>query len=423
MNEITVNCKNIKQWDWGNTMAQGNRADSIDSNYKIETEKSNDGEGVVHIKKFQQAEEKQTLELSAFEQVMKQMNIADRNDFDDKYTQLWNAASDNQEMLSVIICEIDFFHEYHENYGHQASSFMLLVIALALKTTCEEHDAFLARYKGNEFGILIKGNDASVAADVAEKLRLSVEKSRTEHKYSTVSDVVTLSIGLASVFPTSMQVEMNHTSSALYEAKVSGHNQVSSYLNESTVERNQIVAQSQVEAPKETESDFGLMMQEMGIHNKPSFDGYFDNVWKEATRDQELLSLLICELDFFSEYAEHYGNKEANEMMLVAAIALKAKCEEIGCFFAHLGGARFSILIHGGNATKGLKVSEAVKSTLQALEIEHLASPIKKTTSMSIGLSNIFPSDLNNTKILMSKVEEALTVAKSNGYDQIGVEI
>lgn len=405
-------------------MAQGNRADSVENNFNVDASKSSDGEGVVHIKKFQQTEEKPTSELSAFEQVMKQMNIADRSDFDEKYTQLWNAASDNQEMLSVIICEIDFFDEYQKNYGHQASSFMLLVIALALKTTCEEHGAFLARYKGNEFGILVNGSEASVASNIAEQLRVAVEKSRTEHKYSTVSDVVTLSIGLSSVYPTSMQVEMNHSASALYEAKVSGHNQVSSYHNASTAQKQAAVVSQKVEAAtKAKESDFGLMMQEMGIHNKVSFDGYFNDVWKESSRDQELLSLLICELDFFKEYTKHYGQKEANEMLLVVAIALKAKCEEIGCFFAHVGGERFSVLIHGGNATKGLKVSEAMKSTLQGLEIEHSTSPVKKIASMSIGLSNIFPSEINNSKILMSKVEEALSIAKSNGFDQIGVEI
>lgn len=408
-------------------MAHGNRADAIDNDYKLDT----DGEAVVNIKNYQQpeAEEEQNSEVSAFEQVMKQMNINDRISFDQKYAQLWNEASDTQEMLSVLICEIDFFKEYHENYGQQAASFMLLVIALALKTTCEEHDCYLARYNGDEFGILIKGSDARSASEVAEQLRSAVEKSRTEHKYSTVADIVTLSIGVSSVYPTSMKVEMQQAVVALSNAKVAGRNQVAASLNfnnnrgESVpaIESQPIIDSQTLEDQQDVE--FLSMMQDMGIKNEVVFDNYFESVWHESSRDQELLSMLDCELDFYNEYTDHYGKKYANDITLVVAIALKEKCDEIGCFFAHKGDGRFSIIIHGGNATKGLKVSETIKASVQNLKIEHLASPIKKIFTVSIGLSNIFPSELNTKKILVSKVNAALNVAKNNGYDQIGVEI
>ena len=400
------------------------QADSIENDFSIETTQTSDGEGVVNFKNYQQPEEKEALEMSAFEQVMLQMNIADRTNFDKKYAQMWGEASDAQEMLSVIICEIDFFNEYNENYGHQASSFMLLVIALALKTTCEEHRCYLARYKGNEFGILVKGENAKSASAIAEKLRFAVEKSRTEHKYSSVSDIVTLSIGLSSVYPTSMQTEMKQAATALNSAKMSGCNQISSSSNvlnhrpapsdEVAVEVEQIIEQQEDEFPK--------VMKDMGINNRIDFDLYFVNVWEESTRDEDLLSMLVCELDFFNEYAEHYGVKQANDITLVIALALKEKCDEIGCFLSYENN-QFSIIIHGGNATKGLKVSEAMKNTLKELKIEHLASSVKDTATMSIGLSNIFPSELNTMKILESKVHGALKVAKSNGYDQLGVEI
>ncbi|MDA7746021.1 diguanylate cyclase [Psychromonas sp.] len=405
-------------------MAQGNRADAIENRFNVDT-KSADAEGVVNIKKYQQSEEKQTSELSAFEQVMKQMNIADRESFDSKFAQLWNEASDDKELLSVLICEIDFFDEYNENYGHQASSFMLLVIALALKTACEDHGCYLARYKGNEFGILIKGSDAESAVQIAEKLRYAVEKTRTENKYSTVADVVTVSIGVSSVYPTSMQVEIKQAGSALCTAKMSGRNQVSGNLN---VRNNQIKINRQEKLNNRTEIQehgHNLIneMAAMKINNKRDFDNYFVNIWQESSEDQELLSMFLCEIDFFDEYVAKFGEKAADDMLLVIAIALKAKCDEIGCYFAYQGNARFSVIIHGGNATKGLKVSEAMKTVLQDLKLEHSESPVKDIFTMSIGLSNIFPSELNTMKILESKVQSALNVAKSNGYDQVGVEI
>ncbi|TEW56114.1 GGDEF domain-containing protein [Psychromonas sp. RZ22] len=223
-------------------MAQLNQSDEIDKN---DTTQEQDGKGVVHLSKHQ--EEKQSSESSAFEQVMQQMNIADRKSFDKKYTQLWNEASDENELLTLMICEIDFFKAYVDNYGHQGASFMLLVIALALKTTCEEHDCYLGRYRGDEFGILIKGGDIETANEIAEKLRFAVEKSRTEHKFSSVSNIVTLSIGVSSFYPTSMQVVMKQASRALTNAKLAGRNQVSGHLD-TTLESSSSISNSQQEA-------------------------------------------------------------------------------------------------------------------------------------------------------------------------------
>ncbi|TEW56113.1 diguanylate cyclase [Psychromonas sp. RZ22] len=406
-------------------MAHGNRADAINKNFNVDTKKSVDAEGVVCIKKYQQPEEKPTSELSAFEQVMQQMNIADRDNFDSKYAQLWSEASDDLELLSVLICEIDFFDEYNENYGHQASSFMLLVVALALKTVCEEHGAYLARYKGNEFGILVKGKTAESAHEIAEKLRSAVEKSNTEHKYSEVADIVTLSIGLSSVYPTSMQVEVKQATSALSIAKMSGCNQVSGNLNLRN-NRSQRVVNEKVVVEETAESNklnLAQMMKKQGINNNSDFELHFSSIWKESSRDEELLSMFTCELDHFTEYSQHHGEKTADKLLLTVAGALKKKCDAIGCFMAYQKGARFSVIIHGGNATKGLKVSEMIKTTLQELKLENAASPVKKIFTMSIGLSNIFPSELNTMKMLVSKVEAALKVAKNNGGDQVGVEI
>ena len=78
-------------------------------------------------------------------------------------------------------------------------------------------------------------------------------------------------------------------------------------------------------------------------------------------------------------------------------------------------------LVKGGNATKGLKVGEALRSSIQEMALEHALSPVKNSLTMSLGLSNIFPSDENSMKSLMSKVDGALGEAKSSGYDQISV--
>ena len=416
-------------------MAQSNQIDNPSGNYE-----SGNNETVIDIVKYQQSEEKVSSEILAFEQVMSQMNIADRRAFDVQYEKYWQQASDNGELLSVLICEIDFFKAFNDHYGYQGSAFMLLVISLALKNTCEKFGCYLAQYNGGDFAILIKGGDVETANEIAESLRLAVEVSRTEHKFSKVSDVVTLSIGISSIYPTSMKVLMQKSRDALYSAKKAGRNQVcgtvefkneenglassTPEIKDSTPEIEDNAPEIKDNAPeiKEPEqSDFEHLMSEMKIHDRRDFNSYFVKAWQEAARGKELLSMVITELDFFDEYTKQYGQKNSEDLFLLVACTLKSKCEEFGCFIARLEGQKFVVLVKNGNVTKGLRVAEALRTSVQELAMEHVCSPVKNRLTMSLGLSSIFPSDESTMKSLMLKVDAALEDAKSSGYDQIKV--
>lgn len=398
-------------------MAQSNHTKNSSDAYDLVN-----NEAVVDIANYQNPEEKVSSESSAFEQVMSQMNIADRHAFDVQYEKYWQQASEEGELLSVLICEIDFFKDYNDHYGHQGSAFMLLVIGLALKNTCEKFGCYLACYCGDEFAILIKGGDVEAAHEIAESLRVAVEKSRTEHKHSQVSDVVTLSIGISSVYPTSMKVLMKKSVIALQCAKKSGRNQVSGSAELKNKENG--LASSAIELEKISApelSDFDRLMTEMQIPDRRDFNTYFVNAWQEASRDEELLSMVICELDFFDEYAKLHGQQTSEDILLIAACTLKSKSEELECFVARLEAQKFVALVKGGNATKGLKVAEGLRSSIQELAMDHASSPVSDYLTMSLGLSSVFPSDENSMKALMFKADAALSDEKSSGYDQVSV--
>tara|TARA_R110001583_G_scaffold9433_4_gene44773 strand:- start:19553 stop:20791 length:1239 start_codon:yes stop_codon:yes gene_type:complete len=392
-------------------------------------------EGVVNIAKYKNTEQKTNSENSAFAQVMSQMNIADRAAFDVQYDKYWNQASDNAQLLSVLICEIDYFDNYKEHYGQQGSAFMLLVIGLALKNTCEKFGCYLAHYRGDEFAILIKGGTVEAATEIAELLRLAVEESRTEHKHSKVSDVVTLSIGLSSVFPTSMKMLMQNSVAELTSAKNSGRNQVSGHVDTKNIDSGLVKQETDVITKESVEkqisnesllkeheqSDFERMLSELEIYNRLDFNSYFVCAWQESKRDKDLLSMVICELDFFDEYTHHYSQQVSEDILLIIASTLQGLCEDLSCFVAHLEGAKFVVLIKDGNATKALKIAEALHKSIQELEMEHPTSPVNNHLTMSLGLSSIFPGEDNSMKSLMKKVDSALTDAKSSGYDQISV--
>ena len=424
-----------------------NKADSFISSLEG---KNGDNTDVVHIAKYKQPEEAVSAEISAFEQVMSQMNIADRRAFDNKYSQLWQEASDESALLSVMLCEIDFFKAYNDNYGHQGASFMLLVVGLALKKTCEEHGCFLARYENEEFAILMKGGTEEQALAVAESLRQAVELSRTEHKYSSVSKIVTLSIGVSSVYPNSMKILVREANRALSDAKADGRNQVSGNFphknnlidSDATVVNEKILAKApdeksivveetklQNESDKVSQNtvsnspsdDFKQIIKDMNIADRSSFHDNFVKLWEESKKEKELLSMLMCEVDFFQPYIEHYGTAASEDILLIVASVLQKISIINDCFVAHVEGEKFIILMKGGNATSALKVAQSLHKGVLKSKITHEHSEAADTVTMSIGLSSLFPSELNTMKSLMIEANTALHAAITTGRNQISV--
>jgi len=379
---------------------------STDSlNFELD-ELDDEGKAVVDIAQYRQPE---SAETSAFDKVMSQMNIADRSAFDKKYDQLWNEASIEKQLLSVLLCEIDFFKAYNDNYGHQGASFMLLVVGLALKNICDKYDCFLAHYQKEEFGILLKGGDEEKVLEIAEELRQAVESSKTEHKFSKVSRVVTLSIGVSSVYPNSMVTLIENANGTLHQAQVSGRNQVYADFPQ----------EGDISAARG--SHFQQFLSDMSIADQSALKKDFSGLWQECLIEQELLSMIICGFDYLSAYIQHYGKEASEDALLIVACALQQTCEKEGGAIYHLDDGNFIILLKGGNATRVLKLAEQMHQFVAESRTEHQGSEVSNSVTVSIGLSSVFPSDSNTMALLKDEAKKAFHGAIKAGRNQTNV--
>lgn len=171
-------------------------------------------------------------------------------------------------------------------------------------------------------------------------------------------------------------------------------------------------------------SDFELKMlldPLTGIANRRAFDLQLNKLWQEACEEQELLSLVMCDIDFFKAYNDNYGHQKGDEVLLAVAQALYRTCEKLGCFVARYGGEEFVVLIKGENATKALKAVEMLREAVAEANIEHLHSSVNTSITMSMGLSSILASELTTMAMLFAEADSAMYEAKKNGRDQICV--
>lgn len=171
-------------------------------------------------------------------------------------------------------------------------------------------------------------------------------------------------------------------------------------------------------------SDFEQKMlndQLTNIANRRSFDVHFAQLWQESCVEHEMLSIVMCDIDYFKPYNDNYGHQMGDETLKVIASALQSAANEIGCFAARYGGEEFIVIIKGGNATKVLRVAEKLREEINKTKVEHLYSDVSGYVTISMGLSSIFPSDLNTMKMLVAEADAALYNAKLSGRDQISV--
>ncbi|UMZ74162.1 diguanylate cyclase domain-containing protein [Natranaerofaba carboxydovora] len=125
--------------------------------------------------------------------------IANRRFFDEILTREWKRSKNDKKVLSLIICDIDFFKFYNDTYGHQAGDECLKRVANKLCQVVTRPQDLVARYGGEEFAIILPYVDSDDALRIGERIRKGVKALYIPHETSEISDHVTLSVGVATV--------------------------------------------------------------------------------------------------------------------------------------------------------------------------------------------------------------------------------
>lgn len=155
--------------------------------------------------------------------------LANRRRFDHVFAEEWSRAARTGIPLAVLMIDIDFFKAYNDNYGHQAGDVCLRQVAQTLQGSARRAGDLVSRYGGEEFIVVASHLHEPAAREHAESMRRAVESLNIRHDFSSVSTVVTISIGVAVVCPDSeMQSEklLRQADDALYRAKNAGRNRV-----------------------------------------------------------------------------------------------------------------------------------------------------------------------------------------------------
>jgi len=156
------------------------------------------------------------------------IQIPNRRAFDKQIVNEWNRALREKVNLSFLMIDIDFFKNYNDTYGHLQGDELLKVAGAVFKRNLKRSADFVARFGGEEFGVLLYGTNSYQASVIAERIRKSVEEE-TIVTTTGVQTKFTVSIGVCSMIPTN-SIGHEHiieaSDRALYKAKQNGRNRI-----------------------------------------------------------------------------------------------------------------------------------------------------------------------------------------------------
>ncbi|MGQ0658613.1 MAG: diguanylate cyclase domain-containing protein [Chromatiales bacterium] len=158
--------------------------------------------------------------------------IANRRTFEEHLEAEWRRQRRLKKPVSLLMCEVDQFDSYSENYGAQSADALLHRIAKLAASVGRRAGDLAARYDGPRFALLLPGCDGRNAVKIAETLRKRVEHQKIPHDGARIGDIITGHVGVVTLIPTPEHQPrelLGRIDTAMYEAKFQGGNRIVAY--------------------------------------------------------------------------------------------------------------------------------------------------------------------------------------------------
>ena len=155
--------------------------------------------------------------------------IPNRRRFDEHLEHQWKQMIRARSPICLILFDIDHFKQFNDTYGHLAGDDCLKQVAQVLEGCVQRPSDLIARYGGEEFAAILPQTTIAGAIEVAQRVQTEIANLKIFHEKSSVSDYLTLSIGIAGSIPTSTQSFsklLDEADQYLYLAKQQGRDRI-----------------------------------------------------------------------------------------------------------------------------------------------------------------------------------------------------
>jgi two-component system, chemotaxis family, response regulator WspR len=157
------------------------------------------------------------------------------------------------------------------------------------------------------------------------------------------------------------------------------------------------------------------------LGNRRYCNEYLATEWKRQTRNEELLTILMIDVDNFKAYNDTYGHLAGDEVLIRVAESIQRVCARPGDFTARFGGEEFIMILSGTSAEGGQNVATKLRDAVSDMAIPHAGSKATETVTISVGIASAVPKMDQSPNLLIEAADRALFRAKAAGKNRVVV--
>ena len=152
-----------------------------------------------------------------------------------------------------------------------------------------------------------------------------------------------------------------------------------------------------------------------GIYNRRKFNKSLNHEFRRSMRNRDPLSLIMCDIDWFKKYNDHYGHLKGDDTLKTVAKAIQSCFNRTTDIVARYGGEEFAIILPSTDQSLALQLANKVCETVALQSIPHEFSEHGQIITISVGVSTMIDCFNHKQNDLIDAADNALYKAKEQG--------
>ncbi|QJB57283.1 diguanylate cyclase [Pseudodesulfovibrio sp. zrk46] len=165
--------------------------------------------------------------------------------------------------------------------------------------------------------------------------------------------------------------------------------------------------------------ELALLDRMTKLPNRQNFEKTITAEWFRGQRSQEALSLLICNLDEFKKYNDHFGYAMGNSCLHKVGKRLNKIASRASDLTARIGWEGFAIVLPATDKDGAMTLAESIRTNIEALRLPHAPTATREHITISLGVATMIPSRDSSPEVLFEEAAKALKEAKDTGRNQV----
>jgi diguanylate cyclase (GGDEF)-like protein len=155
-----------------------------------------------------------------------------------------------------------------------------------------------------------------------------------------------------------------------------------------------------------------------GIANRRRLDEVFEAEWRRAVRTHAQLSLILCDIDHFKNYNDHYGHQAGDDCLRTVAQLIAGQMNRPGDLAARYGGEEFVCILPDTSPEGATQVAERIRAEVQARALPHAHSSAGSVVTLSLGIATVIPAPGLACEQMIAVADNCLYEAKKGGRNR-----